>query len=218
MSDGVNARWTSEICNRSETLSRDDGTPRAVHPLIMKLAAVAALALLALPATASAGGYVSAGLGTGARFTGSLSGNFTGEGHNSGKVMIGKRFGIVSIEAGVAGFGIDGNLGTTGDLAGDRLYSASASVVGQFPVMPKLEVFARLGLSKAWVSGEGDDRQISGGGYVTGVGASYDLGFRDAALWAEIGHEVTRLERAQLADMKGGVDTLMIGVRFGIGR
>ncbi len=183
----------------------------------MKLAVAAALALLALPTAAHAGGYVSVGVGTGPRFTNGLQNSYSGDGHNSARVLVGKRFGLISIEGGIGGYGLHGVNVYTSDISGDRAYSASASVVGQVPVMAKLEVFARLGIEKTWVTGEADDRGISGGGYLVGAGVAYDLGFRNMALWAEIDHEMMRLKRESIADQTGSVDTLMVGIRVGFG-
>lgn len=185
----------------------------------MKLAVAAALALLALPTAASAGGYVSAGVGTGPAFGGELEGAYTGDGHTSARLMVGKRFGIVGLEAGLTGFGFTGTAQDTSDTtAGARMYQAQAAVTVTMPLMVKLDGYLRAGIEKSWASGEVNPGiDISGGGYVIGAGAAYNLGVRDAALWLELNHELVTYDHTNNPSREGTVSTLMVGVRVGFG-
>lgn len=186
----------------------------------MKLAAVVALSLLALPAAAHAGGYVSAGIGTAPQFGGDLDDGYSGKGHNSARVMVGKQFGIVGLEAGVAGFGFSGVSQDTGDTAtGARMYNAQLAITVTLPLMTKLDGYLRGGIEKAWASGEANAGiDISGSGYLIGAGVAYSLGVHDAALWAELGHEMVSYDHTNNPTREGTVDALMVGVKFGFGR
>ncbi len=185
----------------------------------MKLAVAAALALLALPSAASAGGYVSAGIGTGPAFGGELENAYTGDDHNSARVLVGKRFGIVGIEAGIGGWGLTGTAGNTLDVVSGRAYSAQAAVTVSMPLVTKLDGYLRVGIEKIWVTGEQyTEYPVGGGGYLLGAGIAYDLGVRDAALWLEANHELIHLGRPAGTEFDGTVSTLLAGIRVGFGR
>lgn len=194
--------------------------PRAVTTTIMKLAVVAGLSLLALSTTAHAGGYVSAGIGPQPAFGGEIEGGYSGDGHNSARVMVGKRFGMVGLEAGVGGFGFTGTAQDTADTAaGAKMYNAQLAVTLTMPLMVKLDGYVRGGVEKSWASGEVNDGiDITGDGWVIGAGAAYNLGMHDAALWAELNHEMVTYEHTGNLTREGVVDTLMVGVRFGFGK
>src|SRR5438067_2231494 len=108
----------------------------------MLRASLVLASLLALPAAAHAGGYVSAGIGTAPSLGGDVSTTFSGDGHNSGRVALGRGFGPISLEAGIAGFGVStAGMSTTA-------YSAQVSAAAHAPLFLGVDLVARGGLER----------------------------------------------------------------------
>lgn len=156
--------------------------------------------LVILPAAANAGGYVSAGIGSAPSLGGDVAASFDGTGHSSGRVALGRGFGPISIEAGLAGFGVTA-MGSSNEA---RAYSGQVSAAAHAPLFLGLDLVARGGLERTWVS---DDQmsEISGDGYL--LGAGLDLTVAGTGVWVE-------LDRQYLPH--GTADTAMLGVRVGI--
>lgn len=172
--------------------------------------ALLVLGLIATPAAAHAGGYVSAGIGGAPELGGELH-NLSGEGHNSGRLALGHGAGPFAVELGVTGYGVTGTMPGGGSVDGEAL---SASLSGKLSggLVGSLDAFLRAGLQRTWINTtEMDD--LDGQGYVLGVGLDYAFAF--AALWLELDREY--LDLAQGAgQFRGTADTLMAGVRIGI--
>jgi len=185
----------------------------------MKLAVVAGLSLLALSSTAHAGGYVSVGIGPKASFGGELEGVYNSDGHNTGRIVVGKQFGIVGLEAGIGGYGFSGTTQDTLDVTDGRMYNAQLAVTVTMPLMTKLDGYLRGGVEKAWASGEYNPGiDVTGNGWLIGAGAAYRLGVQDAALWAELGHELVSYDHTNNPTREGSVNTLLVGIKVGFGK
>jgi hypothetical protein len=169
-----------------------------------------ALLVLAAPASAQAGGYVSAGIGGAPELGGELH-NLSGEGHNSGRLAFGHGLGPVALELGVTGYGVTGTMPGGGSVDGEAL---SASISGKLlgGLVGGLDAFLRAGLQRTWIrTAEMED--LDGQGYVLGVGLDY--AFPLAALWLEVDREFLDLSQGA-GQFQGTADTLMAGVRVGI--
>jgi hypothetical protein len=162
------------------------------------------------PATAHAGGYVSAGLGSGPDLGGDLQ-NLSGEGHASGRLAFGHGLGPVAVELGVTGYGVTGSMPGGGSTEGEAL---SASISGKLfgGLVGNLDAFLRAGLQRTWIRTEAM-HDYDGQGYVVGVGLDYGLPL--AALWVEVDREYLDLAH-DAGRYSGTADTLMAGVRVGI--
>lgn len=151
--------------------------------LTLVAAGLATLSGLALaPAAARADGYVAVGVGTGGS-SGSDDG-FDGGSRMSGRLMLGQRISLVSIEAGVSGYGLDGMVpGTSYDAV-----ALGAGLKLNLPLFAGLEIFGRGGVERTWL--EASERGMSdyaGNGYVAGAGLEYgfDMVVTDASVWLD---------------------------------
>jgi hypothetical protein len=145
------------------------------------LAGLLAISITA-PGSARADGYVAVGVGTAADTGG--SGGFSGDDGLSGRLMLGQRISLLSIEAGVSGYGVEG-------MSPGADYDAIALGAGlklNLPIVLGLEIFGRAGIERTWLEAEdGDMNDFSGNGYVAGAGVEYmiPLGVTDASLWLD---------------------------------
>jgi hypothetical protein len=152
----------------------------------LALASASVAGLLAItitdPGTARADGYVAVGVGTAADTGG--SDGFSGDEGLSGRLMLGQRISLLSLEAGVSGYGVEG-------MSPGADYDAIALGAGlklNLPIVLGLEVFGRLGIERTWLeASEGGMNDFSGNGYVAGAGVEYmiPLGITDASLWLD---------------------------------
>ncbi len=165
-------------------------------------------ALLALPpATATAGTYVSLGLGTTPSGQGDLT--VTTDAGDSDvpqqRLAVGQSLGRVAIEASLARFGIG-----TGDGVAAGVH-ARLSV----PLDGHLGAYGRIGLERVWLSGLDPSFGESADGMAAGLGLEYKLSapiLGQAAIWGEVNQDQLSLEN----DRKGGVRMWMAGVSLGI--
>jgi hypothetical protein len=169
----------------------------------MKLAALVAvpLALAAAAGSASAGGYVSAGVGSAPDLGGDLT-MLTADGR-SGRVALGHGFGPLALEAGLGGFGVDGG----------TMMTASLSAKVKTDLAASLDIYARGGLERTWVRADGPMADLSGDGKVLGAGLELPLPglVTDSALWLELDRQWMQLGQAH-----GTADTVMLGLRVGL--
>ncbi len=181
----------------------------------LALATISA-ALLATPASAAAGGYLSVGLGTAPTFNDELGATFSGEGHSSGRVMIGQRFGRLALEAGLGGYGLHGVRGDTVDVVDGRAVTASVSAKLHIPLGDRATAYLRGGLGRTWVSSDAA-MDFEGDGYHGGAGLEYslDLALTQASLWVEVRRDLHELDRMG-AQYDGSADTLSVGLSFGL--
>jgi hypothetical protein len=144
--------------------------------------AAAALAIsVTVPALAHADGYVAVGVGTAAD-TGSS--DFAGDERLSGRLMLGQRISLLSVEAGVSGYGMEGMApGTDFDAV-----ALGAGLKLNIPIVLGFEIFGRAGIERTWLEASDDDmNDFSGNGYMAGAGVEYQLplGVTDLSLWAD---------------------------------
>jgi hypothetical protein len=140
----------------------------------MSRTALALVLIAASASAASAGGFVGLGVGTGAASSGDSSLDESGR---SGRLMLGYRFGRISVEGIGSRYGLgtpDGteSTGTTLGLAGRY----------NFPLQDSFEVFGRLGLQRTSISGDNVGAELSGTGYLIGAGAEFRLPVAVAAI------------------------------------
>src|SRR6188508_3385967 len=78
---------------------------------------LAAALLVAVPAAAHAGSYVSGGVGTSPDLGGDAAVMLDAEGHNTGRLTLGQKFGPASLEGGLSGFGVTGGTAVSASIA-----------------------------------------------------------------------------------------------------
>ncbi len=170
------------------------------------LASPAALATLS-PARATAGTYVSLGLGTTPTGQGDLA--VTTEAADSDvpqqRVALGQSLGRVAIEASLARFGIG---------AGDGV-AAGVHARLSVPLDGNLGAYGRIGLERVWLSGLDPTFGDSADGMAAGLGLEYKLTapiLGQAAIWGEVNQDQLTFAN----DRKGGVRMWMAGVSLGM--
>jgi len=150
-----------------------------------------ATALVAASATAaSANTYLGLGIGTAASPGGDT---MSSDGNRSGRLMLGTRFGHLSIEGAGSRYSLfngpvpyDGTM-----LAGALKYS--------LPLGNNFEVFGRGGIERTWLtsasSTAGNAYEWSGNGWLLGAGFEYrlDLGVTAASIFVDYEHSSTTL-------------------------
>jgi hypothetical protein len=186
------------------------------------LRALVVASLLAIPAVASAGTYVSLGLG-GTGVDDSKSPGFVDNGRNV-RLAVGYRLapmsiGSISVEGGYTGFGVAN---------GNATYDAhNYFAAGKFslPLSQGFEAFGRLGVEHMDFSTHTNQPSLGGNGYLVGAGFEYRLGaiqgvppfFANSGIWVDI----TRDGSSMTPDSTNGkardiaVDTYTIGLSVG---
>ena len=153
-----------------------------------------AVALVAASATAaSANTYLGLGIGTAASPGGDM-GMSSSDGNRSGRLMLGTRFGHLSLEGAGSRYGLLHVSGTSPYqgtmLAGALKYS--------LPLGNNFELFARGGLERTWLTHEssaGNAYDWSGNGWLVGAGFEYrlNLGVTAASIFVDYEHSDTTL-------------------------
>jgi hypothetical protein len=146
----------------------------------MKTALVLATGLMALSSTASAGTYLGLALGTQPGVSDDLERVAPPDGR-SARFLGGFRFGNVSIEGAINGFGVVSGLGE------HTAYQLSAAGKYNLPLADGFEVLGRAGLERTSLD-LGDDRyNLSGNGFLIGAGFEYrlDLGVTSASIFVD---------------------------------
>ncbi len=187
----------------------------ALHRHMKSLVASAfALAMLA-PVAAHAGTYVGLGIGTGAQADGGFS-KYGSEGRHSGRLILGYRFGQVSVEGDISDYGLTSSLGTV------DWNAMSVGVAGKLhlPITKMFEGYVRLGLQQTKVSTDASGSQtepISGSGWMGGLGVEYRLNMlvSELSVWADYSRESTRF-KAGNSQVDGTANMWMIGLSIGI--
>ena len=129
----------------------------------MKTALLVATSLMAISSTASAGGYLGLALGTEPASNDELSDIATPSGRSL-RGLGGIRFGNVSIEGAVNGFGVLTGRGE------QTVYQASAALKLSLPLGNNFEGFGRAGLERTWLSLDDSRYDLSGDGFLIGGG------------------------------------------------
>lgn len=182
------------------SLSARPRASRAVSPTSRLVVGLTAAFLVALPAAAHAGSYVSGGLGTSPDVGGDVSVMLDTEGHNTGRLVLGQKIGPAAIEGGLSGFHIDTGTAVT----------ASVALKLQTQISGALGLFARGSLDHTWVSA--DTMELDGTGHTLGLGLDYGVSaLADGGLWLELDRQYLDLDGS-----KGTADTVMLGLRFGL--
>lgn len=120
--------------------------------------------VVATTTAASAGTYVGLGVGTAANVDAGVMTQGTGR---SGRLVLGLRFGRLSLEGAGSRFGIT-------NTASYDATQLAAALKYSIPLGNDFELFGRGGLERSWLS-SGTDRSWSGDGYVLGAGFEYRL-------------------------------------------
>ncbi|MEZ4367224.1 MAG: hypothetical protein R2939_13210 [Kofleriaceae bacterium] len=173
---------------------------------VMFTAAAAAVAILSVARAASAGGYVGLAVGGPASIDGDYAVSAReGEGKN-GRLILGQRFGMVSLEAAAGGYAF-GNAN-----AGYDVRSIAAGAKVNLPLSGRLEVLLRGGLERTWLSS--DDARLADAdadGWYGGIGLELpiDLGLGTGSLFVDVSrHE---------ADTNAGTPAHLTATLWGVG-
>jgi hypothetical protein len=175
------------------------------------------LFLIAAPAVAHAGPYVSAGVGSGPALGGDFDDVLSTDGHSAGRVGIGHRFGPASLEAAIAGFGVTATA-PTGQTASGTALSAQISAKLGVPIFLGIGAYGRGGLEHTWMGPTpSESDRLSGNGKVLGAGLEYNVDFvlASAGVWLEFDREWITVSSHDMA-FDGTADSLMAGLRVGI--
>jgi hypothetical protein len=153
------------------------------------LLALATAILLASVSTASAGSYLSVGLGGDPVLQGELTAAADGDGDGgNGRLALGQSFGRLALEGSLSRFA----------LASDQATAAGIHVRLTLPIDGAFGAFGRVGLERVWLGAEGDRLGDStADGYVGGLGLEYRLEaplLGEAAIWGEMSQD--KLETA----------------------
>lgn len=146
----------------------------------MKTALVLATSLIAFSSTASAGTYLGLALGTKPGVSDDLDRVATPDGR-SARFLGGFRFGNVSLEGAINGFGVRTGLGD------HTVYQLSAAAKLNLPLADGFELLGRGGLERTSLD-LGDDRyNLSGNGFLVGAGFEYrlNLGVTSASIFVD---------------------------------
>ncbi|RMH44202.1 MAG: hypothetical protein D6689_02995 [Deltaproteobacteria bacterium] len=181
----------------------------------LALSAAAAAALFVAPAGASAGGYVSVGVGDGAELDGDLAAGFSTDPQTDDyRLALGQRVGPIAIEAAVYGSELRGG---AGDAA---IVSAAVDLRAYHGLGAGFELFARGGVNKTWLRPGGDAPDLAGRGHQLGFGAQYRLTtglIGEAALWLDVSRTyVDLIDGDAVAEVTGSYDLVQIGVSVGL--
>ncbi|HVV84893.1 MAG TPA: hypothetical protein VHE35_17635 [Kofleriaceae bacterium] len=172
----------------------------------LRVLTFAGLATIAAPAVASAGSYLSLGLGGEPALQGDLKVAATGDQGGNGRFALGERFGRLAIEASLSRFGLADSEAT---VAGIHLRLA-------FPLGSHLAAYGRLGAERLWL-GDSQMTTVSGtgSGYVGGGGLEYRVTaplLGQASLWAELSQDEFTTEDGA----EGGVRLWTLGASVGL--
>lgn len=187
------------------------------------LRALAVASILAIPAIASAGTYVSLGIG-GTGVDDSKNPGFAEDGRNV-RLAVGYRlaplsFGSFSVEGGYTGFSVAN---------GNAEYDAhNYFAAGKFslPLAQGFEAFGRLGVEHMDFSTTTNQPSLGGNGYLVGAGFEYRFSaiqnippfFANSGIWVDITRDGTSMTPDAGTNAKGrdiAVDTYTVGISVG---
>jgi len=169
--------------------------------------AIAAALLVASTSAASAGTYLGIGIGTSA--DGSLDGGDTIEGAGrSGRLMLGSRFGKLSVE---------GQAGRFDMMFTGITYQSTEVGVGlkvNIPLGDNFELFGKGGVQRTWLSAEVSPMyDAAGNGWFLAGGVEYrlNLGVTAASLVLDYQHASTTFSRSAMAEFDGSAAMWTLG-------
>jgi|GEM_PF-2452873 len=180
----------------------------------MKRVLLLAVVLLGVRTSAASAG-VYGGLAIGTNGFGDDQNTFSTDGR-AGRLFGGYRFpsfavGAISLEGGLEGYSLFNLHSTNHDYTGTEWFAA-----GKFslPLGEGFEAFGRLGIQKTSVSGDID---LSGSGYLVGVGAEYrfNLSTVSASVFVDLTRNAQTLAGGNRPD-DSSVDRWMLGFSVGM--
>ncbi len=164
--------------------------------------------------SAHADGYVGIGVGSGAELGGELSDFFiTDEDSSSSRILVGKRFGSLAIEASLFGSQLYGN---AGDFATVSLGLDAKYYLG---LAGGLEGYGKIGLNKTWLTGpeETEEWDYKGRGQELGLGLQYNfsLALTDIGVWLDYTIQNTELRDGENQVLDGTLEMVNLGLSVG---
>jgi hypothetical protein len=180
----------------------------------MKSVLASVVLVAALAPAASAGTYVGLGIGTSASTDGALA-DFGSDGQHSGRLVLGQRFGVVSIEGGFNDYGLTTSRGT---VEWDAL-SLGAAAKLDLPFTPVVSGYVRLGLEHTWIRTDAAGATgYDGNGWTGALGAEYRLDalISNASVWLDYSRHSTNLTRGNTADAQATANMWTLGFSIGI--
>jgi hypothetical protein len=179
--------------------------------------AVLAMALVTVSSgVASAGMYIGLGIGTGPSLSTSNDDRVEEDGR-SARLMLGYRFGRISVEGAVTGYDMAFGLQTS--LYASEVRQGSISGKYNHPLADGFEAFGRIGYAKTWFSIKNDERfDASGTGIMLGAGIEYRLKLGlagGASLWLDYQYSRAALEGDLIqTDLNAAMWTLGATIAF----
>jgi hypothetical protein len=150
---------------------------------MLRRALLTASLLAATATTASAGSYLSLGLGGDPAIQGDLRGAAGGEGEGgNGRLALGQRFGRLALEGSLSRYGISDTEAT----------AAGVHLRLTVPIDGGFGAYLRGGLEYVWLGDAGPSGDTSGDGVVGGVGLEYRLEapvLGEASIWGEVSED-----------------------------
>lgn len=167
---------------------------------------LAASLLAATATTASAGSYLSLGLGGDPALQGDLRAAADGDGEGgNGRLALGQSFGRVALEGSVSRFA----------LGLEEATAAGVHVRLTLPIDGAFGAYGRVGLERVWLGAEDDLMgDTTADGLVGGLGLEYRLKaplLGEAAIWGEVSED-----RIETATGEGGVRLWTLGLSVGL--
>ncbi|HTJ40751.1 MAG TPA: outer membrane beta-barrel protein [Kofleriaceae bacterium] len=175
-------------------------------------ASLVALALLGTAAHAGTSGlYVSGGIGTSASTGGAIS-DFGSDGQMSGRLEMGKTFGIVSFAGGLNYYGVT--------YGGDWSAVSTVAVAKlDLPIVPLVNGYVRLGLEHTWLSPPSGSsvKGLDGNGWTGGLGVEYKLDtyLAGASVWLDYTRHADTFKRGNTT-ATGDANMLTLGASFNL--
>lgn len=169
--------------------------------------AIAAVLLAASTSVASAGTYLGIGIGTSA--DGSLGDSDTVEGAGrSGRLMLGSRFGRLSIEGQASRFDLM--------FAGGGAYESTqlgAGLKANVPLGNNFELFGKGGVQRTWLNLDGTAYDLAGNGWFLGGGIEYrlDLAVTAASIFVDYQYSSTTLTNERMLEVDGSSGMWTLG-------
>lgn len=182
----------------------------------MKRALLTVTLLAALSGTASAGGYLGLGIGTAPAMSEDPD-RLEADGR-SAKFLAGSRFGQVSIEGALGGYGTLLETQDGGFVDYGTALQAAAALKLSLPLGSGFEVFGKGGLHHTWINDDRrDERSVSGNGYLLGAGAEYrfNTGVAAASIFIDYQYSKANLEGDALA-FEGHTRMWTLGFTIGL--
>lgn len=200
----------SEVHDReSEALCA--GMSVACVARMMKTAALAATAVVAMSGPASAGVYLGLGLGPKPMLDDAMD-SVGAPSSRSLRGVVGARLANVSLEGAVNGFDL-----ATQRSGGQTVYQASAALKLSIPIVSHIEAFGRGGLERTWLRMGEDPANLRGDGFLAGVGLELRLNLvvASTSIFADYTVHRTSLE-STLEKFDSTWQMVGIGVTVGI--